>query len=76
MAGQGDVDTVYLYSILGQGNAANPMARIDREDRLRKPHASLIWYDPVFIRYLGEGREENCGRCCSGLAYRVCWTCG
>lgn len=29
MAGQGDSYTVYLYSILGQGNAANCWAWVD-----------------------------------------------
>ncbi|GHC52535.1 hypothetical protein GCM10010096_25830 [Alcaligenes pakistanensis] len=55
MAGLGDSYTVYLYSILGQVNAANHMAGLCREDRLRKSRASPIWYDFVFIRYLGEG---------------------
>lgn len=33
----------------------------------RKPCASLIWYDFVFIRYLGEGRvQTNIGRIWNG----------
>lgn len=37
-----------------------------------KPCASLIWYDFVFIRYLGEGREDYCNCWSIGNAYWLC----